>query len=113
MKFDIVTILLSAAIVGVLVYGYVKIPAENYALAYEKARLFMTGELYAWQEDCDSRCAKVIGEEKMAKIDEADCSELLGMMLFLSSDGDIGKAIRDKIVSMPDCDLSGANPFGF
>ena len=112
MKFDIVTMLLSAAIVGVLVYGYVMIPAENYALAYEKARLFMTSELYAWQEDCDSRCAKVIGEEQMAEIDGAECNELLSMML-LGADGDIGKAVRDRIVSMPDCDLSDANPFGF
>ena len=113
MKLDtVITILLSAAIVGALVYGYVVIPTENYGAAYTKARKFVTGEHYTWQEDCDSRCAKIIGEERMAEIDNATCGELIAITLY-GAESDIGKAARDKVVSMPDCDLSRTNPFGF
>lgn len=113
MKLDtVITTLLSAAIVGALIYGYVVIPTENYAAAYGKARQLVTGELYAWQEDCDSRCAKIIGEEQMAEIDNATCRELI-VITFWGAESDIGKAARDKMVSMPDCDLSRTGSYGF
>ncbi|MCC9641671.1 hypothetical protein LOC71_05245 [Rhodopirellula sp. JC740] len=97
-----VAVLLAAA-----VYAYTALAPENaVSPAIDMVRKTTTGKDYSWQKECDATCAKFLGTTAMQEIDGAGCNDLLlGFMFGLGNDYE--KALRDKIVSIPGCSLSG------
>ena len=97
-----VVVLLSAA-----VYAYtVLVPDNGVSPAIDMVRKTTTGKDYPWQQECDATCAKFLGTTAMQEIDGAGCNDLLiGFMFGLGNDYE--KALRDRIVSIPGCSLSG------